>query len=175
MSNDEVMEVDNSAVTKASSEFVTFDCPENHCVMQFRREDRLHAHLLLGLHKTIIPSFRLFDKAIAMYKDGLESDKPKQVPNLPVNSTVASSVIPVNEQLGEGWALFCARSRVAFTSNQRSYLEERYAEGEKSGSKWDANSVAEARKILRQMRSVYHFCTIYLEHAVLEDQRSISI
>ena len=143
--------------------------------MQFRREDRLHAHLLLGLHKTPIPSFRLLDKGIAMYKDGLESDKHKQVPNLPVNNTVVSSVTLVNEQLGEGWALFRARPRIAFTINQRSYLEERYDEGEKSGSKWDANSVAEARKILRKMRSVYHFCTIYLEHAVLTDQRSICI
>ena len=96
LSDDEAMEVDNSAVTTASSEFVTFDCPENHCVMQFRREDRLHAHLLLGLHKTLIPSFRLLDKAIAMYKDGLESDKHKQVPNLSVNSTVVPSVVPIN-------------------------------------------------------------------------------
>ena len=96
-----------------------------------------------------------------MYKDGLESDKHKQVPNLPVNSTVVSSVIPVNEQLGVGWALFRARPRVTFTINQRSYLEERYDEGEKSGSKWDANSVAEARNILRQIRCllfVHNLC-----------------
>ena len=145
LNDDEAMEVDNTASAAGSSAFVTFDCPENHCIMQFRREDRLHAHLLLGLHKNLVPSFRLLDKAIVMYKDGLESDNHKQVPHLSANSSVVPSVALINDQLVEGWALFRPRSRVTFTINQRSYLEERYDEGERSGAKWDANSVAEAR------------------------------
>ena len=147
LNDDEAMEVDNSVPSTGSSGFVTFDCPEHHCVMQFRREDRLHAHLLLGLHKTLAPSFRLLDKAILMYKDGLESDNHKQVPQLSASTSVVSSVTSMSDRLSEGWALFRPRPRVAFTINQRSYLEERYDEGERSGAKWDANSVSQAREI----------------------------
>ena len=36
---------DNEQIEKRPSRFVTFDCPEPRCTMQFRREDRLRAHL----------------------------------------------------------------------------------------------------------------------------------
>ena len=63
--------------------------------MQFRREDRLRAHLLLSSHKIIVPRYRLLDKAAIMYKKSLEDDNPKQVPVLLTTSTRAKwSVIP---------------------------------------------------------------------------------
>lgn len=62
------MNVDNTmGADQRPSSFVTFDCTEPHCIMQFRHEDRLRAHLLLGSHKTIIPPFRLLDKTAIMY------------------------------------------------------------------------------------------------------------
>jgi hypothetical protein len=140
------MDVDDTFVVgQRSPAFVTFDCPEPHCVMQFRREERLHAHLLLGSHKNLIPSFRLLDKAIIMYKEGLESDKYKHVPILPAVTMSASSSTTVNDTLAEGWALFRSRPRVPFTVIQRSYLDQKYNDGEESGAKWDAASVAQAR------------------------------
>ncbi len=144
--DEQTMDVDNTTVIdQRSSTFVTFDCPETHCIMQFRREDRLHAHLLLDSHKILIPSFRLLDKAIIMYKEGLESDNHKQVPTLRAVTTSTSSSTTTNDKLVEGWALFRSRPRVPFTIIQRSYLEKKYNDGEKSGAKWDAASVAEAR------------------------------
>jgi hypothetical protein len=103
--------------------------------MQFRREDRLHAHILLDLHKILVPSFRLLDKAIIMYKAGLESDNHKHLPRMSVNSNDASMIAAADDRLSQGWALFRARPRVPFTIHQRSYLEEKYNEGEKSGAK----------------------------------------
>lgn len=142
-----VMEIDgNTLAIESSSGFVTFDCPEPHCVMQFRREDRLHTHILLGSHKILVPSFRLLDRAILMYQEGLQSDSHKQVPTLSCSTTTASSSTTIDERLAEGWALHRSRPRRPFTVNQRSYLVQKYDEGERSGAKWDANSVAEARK-----------------------------
>ena len=43
------MDIDvNEQTEKRPSGFVTFDCPEHRCTMQFRREQRLRSHLLIG-------------------------------------------------------------------------------------------------------------------------------
>lgn len=151
--DDDTMDVGSASVTLCSPAFVTFDCPENHCTMQFRREDRLHAHLLLDSHKIIVPSFRLLDKAIIMYKAGLQSDNHKHVPHMSVNNNDASAITATDDRLAEGWALLNARPRVPFTIQQRSYLDEKYNEGEKSGAKWDAASVAEVSHL--PMRTLF--------------------
>ena len=132
---DDAMDLGIIPAVSVSPAFVTFDCPENHCTMQFRREDRVNAHLLLDSHKILVPSFRLLDKAIIMYKAGLESDNHKHVPRMSVNNTIASVLNVANDRLAEGWALFRARPRVPFTIHQRSYLEKKYNEGETSGAK----------------------------------------
>jgi hypothetical protein len=72
LSDDEPVEVDTTTSMVDGSAYVTFDCPDNRSIMQFRWEDRLNVHRLLGLHKARVPSFRLIDKVIVMYKDGLE-------------------------------------------------------------------------------------------------------
>ena len=143
----EAMDVDDAVVTDRHSSFVTFDCSEPHCVMQFRREDRLRAHLLLGSHKIITPSFRLLDRAAIIYKQALESDKPKVAPVLSASTAAVTTSDTAMFVMEEGWALFRAREKVAFTLAQRSYLNQKYDEGERSGAKWDASTVAEASRI----------------------------
>lgn len=143
--NDDGVDLDTTVVDdKNSSSFVTFDCTEPHCIMQFRREDRLRTHLLLGSHKTVIPHYRLLDKAAIIYKQSLENDIPKQVPALStVGITERKSAI-LTVDLKEGWAIFRPRARIGFTIAQRSYLQQKYDEGEKGGAKWNASAVAEA-------------------------------
>ena len=41
---------DNEQTEKHPSGFVTYNCPEPCCTMQFRRENRLRAHILVGSH-----------------------------------------------------------------------------------------------------------------------------
>ena len=58
----ELMNIDDNEQTdKCSSGSVTFDCPEPRCTMQFRREDRLRAHLLVGSNRFIDHSCSLLD------------------------------------------------------------------------------------------------------------------
>ena len=140
----ETMDIDiDEHNSKHSSSFVTFDCPEPHCIKQFRREDRLRAHLLLGSHKYADLCVPLLDKAALIYKDSLESDRPKQVPVLSAISTTSRTTVKPRNKLKEGWALFHPRKKVLFTPVQRAYLNQKYDEGETSGAKWDPVSVAQ--------------------------------
>ena len=138
--------------------FVTFGCTEPHCVMQFRREDRLRAHLLLGSHRFKTPTYRLLDKATLIYKQLLDSDNPRQVPLLPITSSTSGTSLPNKENLREGWALFRARNKAPFTLTQKSYLNQRYDEGEKSGAKWDGATVAEASFCLPLSHRLLNVC-----------------
>ncbi len=140
----EVVDIgDNINMDQHPSSFVTFDCTEPHCIMQFRREDRLRAHLLIGSHKIISPSFQLLDKAAVIYKESLESDNLKEIPILTSTNTTVRNPRISTVTLKEGWALFHPRAKVTFAPAQRSYLNEKYDEGEKSGAKWDPCKLAE--------------------------------
>ena len=139
----ELMNIDDNEQTeKCPSGSVTFDCPEPRCTMQFRREDRLRAHLLVGSYRFIDHSCSLLDKAALMYKDSLENDYPKQIPLLPVANITIRPPAPLRNNLKEGWAFFSPRKKVLFTPAQRAYLNQKYDEGEVSGAKWDPVAVA---------------------------------
>jgi len=139
-----VRSIDNTIGTnQRPPSFITFDCTEPHCIMHFRREDRLRAHLLIGSHKIIVPPFRLLDKAAMVYKEALDSETPKEIPILSAtSSTVTDSTVSATS-LEEGWALFRPREKVTFSPTQRYYLNEKYLEGERSGAKWDPSKLAE--------------------------------
>ena len=139
----ELMDIDDNEQTeKCPSRFVTFDCPEPRCTMQFRREDRHRAHLLVGSHRFIDHSCSRLDKAALMYKDSLENDYPKQVPLLPVANITIRPPAPLRNNLKESWTLFSPRKKVLFTPVQRAYLNQKYDEGEVSGAKLDPGAVA---------------------------------
>ena len=109
-----------------SPAFVTFDCTEANCVMQFRREDRLRAHLLIGSHQFVTPSSSLLDKAILMYKQTMINDDVKRIPSLSTASTSVTTSSFGKNKLEEGWALFHPRPNVKFTLPQKTYLNEKY-------------------------------------------------
>lgn len=159
----DVQVIDDTSIDQHSASFVTFDCTEPHCVMQFRREDRLRAHLLMGSHKFIVPSFRLLDKSAITYKESLENDNLKEIPILTsTNRTAADTRIPT-VALKEGWALFVPRAKISFTAAQRSYLIEKYDEGEKSGAKWDPSKLAEVYFLILIFSKSYR-CFSIIQH-----------
>ena len=135
----EPMDIDvNEQTEKRPSGFVTFDCPESRCTMQFRREDRLRAHLLVGSHRFIDHPCSLLNKSALMYKDdALESDYPKQVPLLSIVNITPRLPASFKNDLKEGWALFSPRKKILFTPAQHAYLNQKYDEGEASGAKWN--------------------------------------
>lgn len=146
--------------SKYSSSFVTFDCPEPHCIMQFLREDRLRTHLLVGFHTYADVSLPPLDKAVLMYKDSLESDRPKQVSVLSTISTISRTTVASRNNLKQGWALFRPRKKILFTPVQRAYLNQKYHEGEASGAKWDPVSVAQVSTFYSLSDSVSDSCLI---------------
>lgn len=150
--NDAAMDVDVTVAADTDvSSFVTFDCIEPYCVKQFRREDRLQAHLLIGSHKNITAPVRLLDRAVLMYQDSLLSDHPKQIPILSASVTAKTHTITPDIILQEGWAIFYPRPKVLFTDAQRSFLNKKYDEGENQGKKWDPAAVAEASLFFKML------------------------
>ena len=73
-----------------------------------------------------------------MYKKSLENDDPKRVPVLPTTSTIQKWSVIQAADLKDGWAIFRPRTKIGFTLAQRTYLQQKYDEGEKGGTKWDA-------------------------------------
>jgi hypothetical protein len=101
LSDDEPMKVDNTPSTTDALTCVTFDCPENHCIMQFRREDRLNVHRLLGLHKTRVPSLPIARQSHCDVQGWTgERDEHKQVPHLSANSSAVSSATSIRCEVG---------------------------------------------------------------------------
>jgi hypothetical protein len=114
---------DNEHIEKRSSGFSIFDCPEPSCVLQFRREDRLRTHLLVGSHQYSDPCYSLVDKAALIYRDTFESDCSKQVPLLPVTSVALQQPVTHGKDLKEGWALFSPRKKNIFHTDPAHLLE----------------------------------------------------
>ena len=69
------------------------------------------------------------------HKEGVETYNYKQVPVMSTITSGSKSRVRSKNKLSEGWALFLSRLRVALTVTQRSYLENKYDKGEKSGAK----------------------------------------
>jgi len=142
-----MMEIDS----ESGQRFVTFDCPDPRCIRQFRRESNLHAHLIYENHKYMPIKHSLLDNARIIYQQRVESDQRingRALNNfIIVASTTPSSLNPLHE----GWAIFRPKTNRAFTQKQRTYLTDKYNEGEQTGGKWDPAAVAQVRFVFIEL------------------------
>ncbi|CAF4712075.1 unnamed protein product, partial [Rotaria sp. Silwood1] len=122
-------------VAKNNSKPFVFDCPDPHCIRQFRPHANLQVHLSTGIHKYQPNRLKLLDKAKLHYKQQLENDENEHIRSTQNFKTIHSSNGNVNYELKQRWALF---NRKPLT-----YLVQKYNEGEKNGMKWDPPQVAE--------------------------------
>jgi hypothetical protein len=151
------MESNNSSFTNnRQTGFNTFFCDEPGCVKRFVRFQNLVNHHARGDHIFKPDKVRLRDKAIQLFKSGVEQAKPHQIQQLQ-NFTIVSNLSTgsSSEQSGsndetkenihklqQGWALLDLSDKKSFSNQQINYLNEKYEEGKANGSKWDANAVA---------------------------------
>jgi len=141
--------------------FNTFDCDQPGCIKRFRRYRNLVNHHARGDHVFKPDKVRLRDKAVQLFKCGIESVKPHQiqqlnnfkvVSNTAVNSSDEKSISDdepdtINHEiLQQGWALLEPNTNIRFSPDQIKFLNEKYEEGRNNGSKWDANAVFEVRR-----------------------------
>ena len=131
--NDE--DVDEDEEVSSTSEL--FSCPSQGCILSFKRHSNLEYHLLYGKCKLRIEKFTLLDHAKILYSRKLSEGTSTQPAMLSTTTDAQSTPI-----LCQGWALRQTKKNARFNENQRSYLDEKFDIGLKSGIKADPAQVA---------------------------------
>ncbi|CAF5024125.1 unnamed protein product, partial [Rotaria sp. Silwood1] len=86
-------------VAKNNSKPFVFDCPDPHCIRQFRPHANLQVHLSTGIHKYQPNRLKLLDKAKLHYKQQLENDENEHIRSTQNFKTIHSSNGNVNYEL----------------------------------------------------------------------------
>ena len=99
----------------------------------------------LGKHVVQETSQCLLDHAMLLYQESMNHHDHFQVPQISSKNSCGLADTSDNNKLHKRWALPKSRTRAQFSVSQRAFIERKYKEGERSGTKWDPQSVAEAR------------------------------
>lgn len=173
------MDVQSSSAGKTSSHFITFDCDEPGCIKRYYRYKNLVNHHARGDHVYKLDKVRLRDKAVELFKHGTERIQKNQIDRLH-NFKITQKITPTNDDdlstseeeqssdrregrqtepnLEQGWALLEQTRVIRFSPDQVKFLNEKYDEGARNGSKWDPSAVAEVilNTFFSQLHSGYH-------------------
>lgn len=115
-----------------------FTCPEEGCILTFMRYGQLCLHLDRGNHVFPSNSLNLRERTQKRYASLVESKISSQKT---LEYKNASSVLEVSV-LNQGWALKCNREVKRFSSQQISFLTQKFNFGESTGFKCDPEEVA---------------------------------
>lgn len=119
-----------------------FSCPEEGCTKTFVRYTALEKHCEYGVHIRALEKVTLQDRAKLSYAQHLEEGQTKAL------SCVCLSGDPHLPLLDMGWALKSKPRTTRFSEKQKSFLEKKFLEGEKSSKKTTGEEVAkEMRKV----------------------------
>lgn len=115
-----------------------FTCPEEGCILTFMRYGQLCLHLDRGNHVFPSNSLNLRERTQKRYASLVESKISSQKT---LEYKNASSMLEVSV-LNQGWALKCNREVKRFSSQQISFLTQKFNFGESTGFKCDPEEVA---------------------------------
>lgn len=160
----------SSSILTGKKGFTTFSCDEPGCIKQYFRFSNLVNHHARGNHVFKPDKVRILDKAIQLFKSGVEQVKPHQFQQLhsfKILSTASTSssedesdnnddTESTKYELQKGWALKESRNGKRFSNKQINYLKEKFDEGKRNGSKWNPTTVFEV--------SCIHFLFIYAHY-----------
>ncbi|KAK3107372.1 hypothetical protein FSP39_012971 [Pinctada imbricata] len=120
-----------------------FSC--NECTKTFQKYGNLLRHLDTGSHTVKSMYQTLSDKAKIEYS--------KQMEKVNLLSASSENVTPGRNVnlLKQGWALKSRGEVKRFTDDQRTFLDEKFQKGEKTGQKYDPEEVSQE---MRQIRTV---------------------
>ena len=138
-------------------------CPEDGCTKSFVKYGNLMRHLEVGKHTYSPERETLLDRALGMYKSGLE--KLQVTPEVP---EIRDAINELGIELGhctkpihKGWAIKADRKQCKiFNENIRTYLTEKFDEGIQGRRKWDPQ---ELQLRMFQVKFFYSFCVFHTE------------
>ena len=115
-----------------------FPCPRDGCIRSYKRHSNLEHHLLYGKCKLRQERYTLLDQAKLLYTMKINEGTSTQ----PQMASTSSATVEGNQTVCQGWALRATKRSSRFNENQKSYLDERFDLGAKSGHKADPAEVA---------------------------------
>ena len=123
-----------------------FICPEAGCGKAYMRYSAYNAHLIRGQHRQFLDNLSLEDKAKLGYAQRLEKGFQQQ----PVIQVAVSAVSEQPARKEKGWALRpSTKGGKRFTDRQRSFLIEKYDQGETTGNKCIPEDVSKQMRLLK--------------------------
>ncbi len=134
------------------SEDTIFDCPEPGCTASFQKWGHLSNHLDTGQHKFARENINSFDFALRAFKANLEEHARPMIPFMKAMSENIVAEMPADQccknckELKEGWAIKQSSTCRRLDEDQKTYLLEKYDEGETKGKKWDPKKLAEVMR-----------------------------
>ena len=140
--NDDTNECDSTSSEGKTEDSKLFSCPEEGCSKSFVRYSALEKHCEYGVHNRSLEKLTLQDRAKLRYAQRLQEGQTTQLSSVSLRGT------PHISPLNMGWALKSKPKTTRFTEKQKSYLESKFLEGEKSSKKTNGEVVAkEMRKV----------------------------
>ena len=116
-----------------------FSCPAEGCIKNYHRYSSLETHLEYGVCKLQLERQSLLDKAKAMYVEKLLHGAGEQ----PVMKSSDTLLVNRYDMLPQGWALRTTKSSKRFNERQKSYLNEKFNNGNETGHKLDQVTVSQ--------------------------------
>lgn len=121
-----------------------FTCTHEGCVKTFCRAEELDQHLLVGDCHLKLEKERSNDFVIQKYAEILQRENPEHYTLSCISKERTGDNI-----LEKGWGLKEGRKCARFSKKQKSYLENKFNIGLKSGRKEDPVSVSEEMRSLK--------------------------
>ena len=119
-----------------------FSCAEDGCIATFVHHGNLIRHLDIGKHKYSEDTVCLKDRTRIFYTE-LVDTKSHQRDSMPHVEGSSPSL------LQKGWGLKGKREAKRFTADQKSYLAEKFNQGERTGHKCDPEEVSKEMRVVR--------------------------
>ncbi|XP_062618873.1 uncharacterized protein LOC134280478 [Saccostrea cucullata] len=121
-----------------------FTCSHESCVSTFSTSEELDHHLIVGSCDLKLEKERSNDLVVQKYAKILQKENREQYTLSCISKESTDDSI-----LKKGWALKEERKCVRFSKKQKSYLEDKFKAGLKSGRKEDPVSVSEEMRKLK--------------------------
>ena len=138
-----------------------FGCNDSTCILTFKTEREAQAHMDTGNHVRELESVSLFDNIRMKW-----AERVTGIHSVVSQSLVTTAVVlETGEQVAEsarrtpdmGWALKVTREKRRFEEKVKTFLIDKFENGERSGNKADPSSVSKEMKVKKDGNGKLYF------------------
>ena len=167
-----------------------FSCIETGCILTFASQSELDEHLETGQHKRLLETESMYDKIRMKWANKVTGMTFQDDPHRPSTSTNTTDSGELREnpdkscKTAQGWALKSTKKSSRMTEKVKKFLENKFAEGARSGLKADPAQLAKEMKAATNKEGQFVFApeewrtakqirNLFSRLKVLQNQRGI--